>query len=497
MELKNTTFECTIEGYPAPVIEWHKNGKKLMHSKYQMTTTTLVSTANRIVKKSVINFVKVVENDTAEYTCKGSNVVGMKMQRKKLNVLYPPELTYNFGHQQNLTESSTIVKFTCTVESHPISMIHWYKDGSRYTLNINDTVKVSTDIKSVIESSLVFPAGINRTDFGVYTCNASNELGIASFATDVTVWYGPEFRSNLTGQLDIMELKNTTFECTIEGYPAPVIEWHKNGKKLMHSKYQMTTTTLVSTANRIVKKSVINFVKVVENDTAEYTCKGSNVVGMKMQRKKLNVLYPPKLTYNFGHQQNLTESSTIVKFTCTVESHPISMIHWYKDGSRYTLNINDTVKVSTDIKSVIESSLVFPAGINRTDFGVYTCNASNELGFASYATDVTVWYGPEFRSHLTGQLDIMELKNTTFECTIEGYPAPVIEWHKNGKKLMHSKYQMTTTTLVSTANRIVKKSVINFVKVVEKDTAEYTCKGSNVVGMKMQRKKLNVLCKYT
>ncbi len=67
------------------------------------------------------------------------------------------------------------------------------------------------------------------------------------------------------------------------------------------------------------------------------------------------------------------------------------MIHWYKDGSRYTLNINDTVKVSTDIKSVIESSLVFPAGINRTDFGVYTCNASNELGFASYATDVAVW----------------------------------------------------------------------------------------------------------
>ena len=55
-------------------------------------------------------------------------------------------------------------------------------------MNINETVKVSTDIKSVIESSLVFPSGINRTDFGIYTCNASNERGNASFATDVTVW---------------------------------------------------------------------------------------------------------------------------------------------------------------------------------------------------------------------------------------------------------------------------------------------------------------------
>ena len=90
----------------------------------------------------------------------------------------------------------------------------------------------------------------------------------------------------------------------------------------------------------------------------------------------------------------------------------------------------------------------------------------------------------------------MELKNASFECTIEGYPVPVIEWHKNGKKLMHGKYQTTTITIVSTANRIVKKSVISFVKVVENDTAEYTCKGSNVVGMKMQKNRLNVLCKY-
>ena len=99
-----------------------------------------------------------------------------------------PELTYNFTAQRNITESPSIVSFTCTAESHPASVILWYKDGSPYTRNIRNVVKISEITKTIIESSLVFPGGIKRKDYGRYSCNATNSLGNASFSTDITVF---------------------------------------------------------------------------------------------------------------------------------------------------------------------------------------------------------------------------------------------------------------------------------------------------------------------
>ena len=98
-----------------------------------------------------------------------------------------PEISTNFGQQQNLTESKTI-SFTCIVESHPTARIRWFKDGVLYSSNITTVVKESSDSKTVLQSSLGFPNGIKRADFGFYTCNASNLLGNASATTDVSVW---------------------------------------------------------------------------------------------------------------------------------------------------------------------------------------------------------------------------------------------------------------------------------------------------------------------
>ena len=100
----------------------------------------------------------------------------------------PPILTYNFTGQQNLTESSDMIVFTCTVESYPASTILWYKNGSPYVSNIISVIKTAESSKSFVDSSLVFPTGIKRTDYGQYSCNATNILGNVSFSTRIRVW---------------------------------------------------------------------------------------------------------------------------------------------------------------------------------------------------------------------------------------------------------------------------------------------------------------------
>ena len=108
-----------------------------------------------------------------------------------LNKLFFPDapiLTYNFTTQQNLTESPDMVVFTCTARSHPTSAILWNKDGSLYIKEFISVVNTAGFRRTVTKSSLAFPTGIKRTDYGRYSCNATNSLGSASFSTHIRVW---------------------------------------------------------------------------------------------------------------------------------------------------------------------------------------------------------------------------------------------------------------------------------------------------------------------
>ena len=99
-----------------------------------------------------------------------------------------PILTYNFTGQQNLTESPYMIVFTCTAKSHPTSAMLWNKDGYPYINEFISVVNTAGFRRTVTKSSLAFPTGINRTDYGRYSCNATNSLGSASFSTHIRVW---------------------------------------------------------------------------------------------------------------------------------------------------------------------------------------------------------------------------------------------------------------------------------------------------------------------
>ena len=87
-----------------------------------------------------------------------------------------------------------------------------------------------------------------------------------------------------------------------------------------------------------------------------------------------------------------------MNFMCSVESHPVSSIQWFKDGSLYNGTTNTVTTVSTDSKTVLQSSVMFPSGIKRSDFGMYSCNASNAVGNSAKSSQVTVWCKSEFFS---------------------------------------------------------------------------------------------------
>lgn len=102
--------------------------------------------------------------------------------------LDPPRVTPSFGATDNITESGTPYKLQCTVESNPKPDISWYFNGKIHDRNISEAVIELTDYKSVVQSTLSFPNGVTRENHGLYTCNATNKLGIDSRTVEINVW---------------------------------------------------------------------------------------------------------------------------------------------------------------------------------------------------------------------------------------------------------------------------------------------------------------------
>ena len=104
------------------------------------------------------------------------------------SLLDPPTVIPSFSATDNMTESSTPHKLQCTVESNPKPEITWYFNGKIHNKNISEVVIELTDYKSVVQSTLSFPRGVTKEDHGMYTCNATNKLGIDSKTVEINVW---------------------------------------------------------------------------------------------------------------------------------------------------------------------------------------------------------------------------------------------------------------------------------------------------------------------
>ena len=96
------------------------------------------------------------------------------------------------------------------------------------------------------------------------------------------------FQSNLTGQVDITESKNTSFKCVVEGFPEPLVLWRKDGALIQSGKHTIETLKTIASENMIVKTSYLNFTNVIDNDTATYTCEAKSI-GTVQQTQMLNV----------------------------------------------------------------------------------------------------------------------------------------------------------------------------------------------------------------
>ncbi|XP_064215829.1 protein amalgam isoform X2 [Tribolium castaneum] len=219
------------------------------------------------------------------------------------------------------------------------------------------TVAPSPNMKLLEDGSLEI-SNIHPQDEGVYECaamdTANNSPKIYHKVT-VTVQPTIDFLMTKNNRTSFKSGDTLELTCKAHGHPKPVISWHKGSKR-----FEIEGETLT-----------INNIK--HHDAGTYKCLADNKIGEPaFSHINIKVDFKPVITVERISVSSENNSET--ELQCLVHSEPKAAVVWIKDNG----NIVSSPRVQIVSKDH-EYNLVLK-DLRDSDFGVYTCSATNYLG---------------------------------------------------------------------------------------------------------------------
>lgn len=175
----------------------------------------------------------------------------------------------------------------------------------------------------------------------------------------------------------------------------------------------------------------------------------ANLIG-----RKLIVLFSlgqPKVSLPFGPSY-AEKGKNITLPVCHVTGFPPPKIIWRK--------VHDNFKQSRAFVKGGQFSIIT---VQKKDFGLYKCQASNHLGYAFAVTQLSVIELPYFTVRPPAQFAVNKHMTLSISCQADGYPTPTVTCLK-GNSQLPSGYDGTLTIWDTK----------------EGDSGTYNCVGSRV-----------------
>ncbi|KAJ8332876.1 hypothetical protein SKAU_G00417720 [Synaphobranchus kaupii] len=317
----------------------------------------------------------------------------------------------------------------------------WLKDGE----NI-DKDQMEIEIVDEASSKLIIKKA-RIEDSGIYTCQIKFGKDASDATYQLYVYQKPKFVTTPTYH-EFLEGQDAVLPCKAVGLPSVEVKW------LNATDEQIT----------LLPDNSLNFTNIKRKHRGTYICEASIKSRPISERLRISVVVnaPPTAEIHEKEKNVLAGPRTNVSIACLVTGVPTPIISWtsplLSDAGRYEFNSD-------------RSQLTIPSVV-RSDFGEYTCVATNKIGEsrASFVLNVTV--------HPTVSLSEvaieMELgRNASVTCEGSGHPPPIIQWVRKG----------TNVKLTSSSVRVrAVGPTLEFADVEPSDGGLYTCVGLNTAG---------------
>ncbi|GFS42845.1 obscurin, partial [Trichonephila inaurata madagascariensis] len=283
-----------------------------------------------------------------------------------------------------------VLKFEVEIDGNPAPEVKWYKDGQ--PLSPGGRIKIVDDKgKQRLEVSNAKP-----TDSGSYSCVITNDLGNQAEFSNVVVKASPTFTKGMEN-VEGLEGDTLKFHVEINGNPKPTLKWLKDGKELSID------------GQRIKERA-----------------------RLKASSGNLNIKMKPEFIKKLSDME-ANEGDLGLIMNTTVKGYPAPTVKWCLDNKDVT---NDKSYIITSENDNTSHSLKVKK-VNRSNAGIFSCEATNEMGKASTSGVLSVKVTakkPEIEQELK-PTQLVEGKPGKLVAKVSGEPKPKISWLKDGKPI--------------------------------------------------------------
>ncbi|XP_076353516.1 tyrosine-protein phosphatase Lar-like isoform X3 [Tachypleus tridentatus] len=253
------SFTCTVLGNPKPVIEWRKNGRRLVTARYAVQD---------MPNGSVLRIEPVRKDlDVATYECVAENGVGLPVFAKaKLNVLSKDQIPLGFPKftvEPSLqgVERGRDALLPCQATGTPQPDIFWLKDFV--------PVKLDDPRLQLIHGGSLQIKYAEDEDNGDYECVAENAIG-TGISKRASLYVRarrvpPYFSIPPDKKYEVNPGASLNLTCVAVGSPMPFVKWRKG------------SVDLTSEHNIPIGKNSLELKNIT--NSANYTCVASSKFG--------------------------------------------------------------------------------------------------------------------------------------------------------------------------------------------------------------------------
>jgi len=279
--------------------------------------------------------------------------------------IHRPVITSESKHL-NVDEGMTIT-LPCNVDKLPgeISII-WSKEDSAKTIIAMGTMVLDQEYKdrasvNVNEKGSTLTIGIAKAeDAGKYKCSVAVKNNPPEVKHTVHIRAPPSIDSSTPALIQVKKGDDITLNCKGSGSPRPTVKWSRVGKPMPDG-------------SNDIESEIVTFSDVSRHHAGTYVCSASNGHGKEASKKvEVNVEYSPEMEVGevFVH----TKTGDKAEIVCQVHAFPPPTVEWSFNGN--AISSSERAKIG----KVGSRHTLTIAKVHPSDFGTYTCQASNTLG---------------------------------------------------------------------------------------------------------------------
>lgn len=470
-------LRCQVTGIPPPQVKWYKE---------------IIDSGETIREDLGITgayfSLKMTEDSGGIYICQADNGIQPKADRHfRINVELMPIITIPM--KQIKQEQGKPTKLQCMVEGHSLGKVKWFYKGRRIVRDDRISFSVHNTSSNVVTYFMAIQS-LESGDFGIYTCNVSNNAGNAQAQVEL-VEILPEINATRCEKMKnehcvgILQSNFTLFpnsrgDKTQEEASVP-FEQSFVVVKSMCSKYLQpflcgtyfppcVNDSIIPLCPYLCEQSRAYCMDTFKNygTTWSYNCvdsyhqlnKSKECLGISGVEKIAPYI---KVTDVSGDQ--ILQIGDNLNLHCNVLSNTGYTIKWFKIGKNSYISRPEKNEVGSGENYAIVS-------VEDGDAGLYVCEASNSAGVTD-SRNITV--DVEFAPKVTIQPEVALMigMDMVLKCDVQGNPPPIVTWSKGTRKLptgrqMHNKYSFTYTLKLIDMNAV--------------HLGKYNCSATNILG---------------